>query len=142
MEATELEQSLRQLNDLAKDEYHASLAEVVSQPGDSEEIRLLRLGRLLGVILKRPFATSKDLDAPSPNSRAYRAWELNAEATFENPQARVCWQYQALEALRANPDVIHSLGWQPASVYDLATTAQSERGFFWFCGDVVPQVSV
>ena len=132
MEATELEQSLRQLDILAREEYHASLVEVVTRTEDSDEQRLLRLGRLLGVALKRPFAIAKPLDAPSPFSGAYRAWELKAEAAFEVPQARSSWEYKALEALRSNPDVIHSLGWQPDSVYSFAETAQSERGFFWY----------
>jgi len=132
MELTELEQSLRQLDTLADEEYHASLAEVVAQPGDSDETRLLRVGRLLGVMLKQPFATSKALDAPSRYCGAYRAWELDSESAFALPQARSSWQYQALEALRSNPDVVESLGWQPPSVYALAETAQSERGFFWY----------
>jgi hypothetical protein len=132
MEAKELEQALRQLDNLAREEYHSSLAEVVARTGDSDETRLLRLGRLLGVTLKRPFAKSRDLATPSPYSGAYRAWDLEPEAAFEVPQARAQWQYQALEALRSNPDVVQNLGWQPSSVYDLAVTAQSERGFFWY----------
>lgn len=132
MEAQELKRSLQQLNDLARDEYRSSLAEIVACAGDSEETRLLRLGRLLGVTLKQPFARSRDLAAPSGRTRAYRAWDLEPEAAFEVPQTRTHWQYQALEALRSNPDVIQSLGWHPSSVYDLAATAQSERGFFWY----------
>jgi hypothetical protein len=132
MEATELEQSLRQLDALARLEYHESLAEIVTRAGDSDEKRLLRLGRLLGVTLKAPFAIWKALDVPSPFSGAYRAWDLKGEGAFEDRQARSSWEYKTLEALRSNPDVIDSLGWQPASVYALAETAQSERGFFWY----------
>jgi hypothetical protein len=132
MEATEFEVSLRQLDTLAREEYHVSLAEVATRLHDSDEHRLLRVGRLLGVTLKQPFAISEVLDAPSPFSGAYRAWKLKAEGAFDDPQARSCWQYKALEALRSDPEVIQSLGWQPPSVYVLAETAQSERGFFWY----------
>lgn len=69
MEAQELKRSLQQLNDLARDEYRSSLAEIVACAGDSEETRLLRLGRLLGVTLKQPFARSRDLAAPSGRTR-------------------------------------------------------------------------
>lgn len=132
MEATEVEQSLWQLDALARKEYRVSLTEVVTRMGDSDETRLVRVGRLLGVTLKEPFAISRDLDAPSRYSGAYRAWKLKSEDAFKTPEAQICWQYQALEALRSNPDVIQSLGWQPTSVYDLAVTAQCERGFFWY----------
>jgi len=132
MEATDLEKSLQGLNDLADKEYHASLAEVATRPGDSDEYRMLRVGRLLGVILKQPFAKSTDLDPPSRYTSVYRAWDLMSEAAFEDPQAQNTWQYQALEALRSDPGVIQSLGWQPESVYSLAKTAQQERGFFWY----------
>jgi hypothetical protein len=129
MEATELVESLRQLDTLAHDEYHVSLAEVIAQPGDNDERRLLRVGRLLGVILKEPFATPNKLKEPSRYSGAYRAWELDAKA-FESTQSR--WQYRALEALRSDPDVIQSLGGQLPTVYALADLAQGERGFFWY----------
>jgi hypothetical protein len=52
MEARGLEESLRALDTLADAEYHASLAEIATEPGDSDERRLLRIGRLLGVTLK------------------------------------------------------------------------------------------
>src|SRR5262245_45322674 len=111
MEVTELEESLRQLDNLAHKEYHAALADIVSNTDDSAELRMLRLGRLLGVTLKQPFATYKDLSVSSPFSRAYRAWELNLAAAFNAPLAQSSWQYRTLEMLRTNPDVIQSLGW-------------------------------
>jgi hypothetical protein len=128
----ELEQSLRNLNTLAIAEYRQSLAEVVTCPGDNDETRLLRIGRLLGVLLKLPFAIQRDLATPSATTRAYRAYDLKSVEDFGLPDAIASWEYQALEALRSNADVVQSLGWQPHDVYSLAYTAQSERGFFWF----------
>ena len=59
METIELEKALQQLDTLAQAEYHDSLRKVITAPGDSDERRLLRIGRLLGVILKEPFAVSE-----------------------------------------------------------------------------------
>jgi hypothetical protein len=144
MQPQELEGALQQLATLAREEYHASLGEIAAQLGDSDERRILRIGRLLGVTLKRPFATSKDLEEPSDFSGAYRTWTLMPASAFDDAQARSCWQYRALESLCSDPDVIQALGGQLNSVYSLAEIAQSERGFFWFlatswrrylCGD-------
>ncbi len=132
MEAIELEASLRQLDTLARDEYHESLEEVTTRSGESDEYRLLRIGRLLGVTLKQPFATSKDLERPSNYTRAYRAWTLKSEAAFNNPQTQTSWQYQALEALRTDSNVIQSLGGPIPNVYMFAALAQGERGYFWY----------
>ena len=65
-----------------------------------DEERLLRIGRLIGVVLKEPFALEKDLVAPSPYSGAYRSWELEPATKFDDPSIQCSWQYQALEALR------------------------------------------
>lgn len=128
----DFEESQRDLVVLAEAEYHVSLAEVTTRPEDSDEHRMLRVGRLLGVMLKKQFATSTNLTTPSSYSGAYRKWTLKSASEFETPEAQNCWQYKVLEALRSDPDVIRSLGWQLASVYDLADKAQEERGFFWF----------
>jgi hypothetical protein len=126
--ANKLEGALYKLEDLAQAEYGESLSQIAIQPGDEEEMRLYRLGRLIGVTLKEPFASVETLPSPAPYSRAYRAWHLD-QSKFQNDSP---WQYQALDALRADQDVIDSLGWKPSTVYDLATAAQYERGFFRF----------
>ncbi len=64
MDAVELEASLRELDTLAHEEYHASLAQVATTPGDSDEHRLLRLGRLLGVILNSSFTNWRSETRP------------------------------------------------------------------------------
>jgi hypothetical protein len=130
MNSDEFENGFRQLDSLAQKEYHVPLAEVALGPED-EGKRLLRLGRLIGVVLKQPFAVENDLATPSEYSGAYRSWELDS-AAFEDPSIRGSWQYKALETLRTDPDVISTLGWQPVDVYDLAQTAHHERGFFSF----------
>lgn len=131
MNSEELTNGFRQLNTLAQEEYHEPLTKVALGPEDDEK-RLLRLGRLIGVVLKEPFAMGLDLASPSQYSGAYRAWELKPEAKFQDASVRDSWQYQALESLRTDPDVISTLGWQPVNVYDLAQTAHNERGFFSF----------
>lgn len=130
MNSDEFENGFRQLDSLAQKEYHVPLAEVALGPED-EEKRLLRLGRLIGVVLKQPFAVENDLATPSEYRRAYRSWELDS-AALEDPSIRGSWQYKALETLRTDPDVISALGWQPLDVYDLAQTAHHERCFFSF----------
>src|SRR6266851_420926 len=132
MNSDELENGLRQLDSLAQKEYHVPLADVALSSGDDDEKRLLRLGRLIGVVLKEPFAIEKSLPAPSEYSGAYRSWELEPAAKFEDPSIQDSWQFKALETLRTDPDVISTLGWQPHDVYDLAQTAHHERGFFAF----------
>jgi len=131
MDSKELANGFRQLDSLAEMEYHLPLADVALGPEDDEK-RLLRLGRLIGVVLKQPFAMENDLASPSEYSGAYRSWELEPAARFEDPSVRGSWQYKALERLRTDPDVISTLGWQPVDVYDLAQTAHHERGFFSF----------
>jgi|SRR5713226_7170048 len=131
MNSEELENGFKELDNLAQKEYHEPLTHVALAPEDDEK-RLFRLGRLIGVVLKKPFATEKNLDAPSIHTRAYREWELKPPTEFENSGIKNSREYKALETLRTDPDVISTLGWQPASVYDLAQTAHHERGFFAF----------
>ncbi|WP_193371365.1 hypothetical protein [Pelagibius marinus] len=132
MDVEELERSLYELNNLAQEEYRASLADIVSQTDDDEDVRLLRIGRLLGVSLKEPFARGKFVDKQSLATRAYREWKLKPESEFENAKARNTWQYKALEHLRVDPNVVKNLGGEINSVYMLVATAQSERGLWWF----------
>lgn len=131
MEVTEFRASLLELDALAREEYCVSLAEVTTSPGDSDEYRILRVGRLLGVILKKPFAKSIELDTPSAKTGAYHSWDLQPES-FNNPEKQNSWEYKALETLRKDPDLTRSLGYEPIDVHDLANGAQTERGFFWY----------
>jgi hypothetical protein len=123
------ESSLQELDKLAIEEYRASLGDLVKE--DNDERRILRLGRLVGVTLKVSFATPVTLDYPSGITGAYRKWELNPEA-FRNPQVKELDEYKALEMLRTDKGVTEGLGYEPIDAYDVATVAQSERGFFWY----------
>ena len=131
MNSEEFTDGFRQLDSLAEKEYHEPLIDVALGPEDDEK-RLLRLGRLIGVVMKKPFATEKDLDAPSIHTRAYREWELKPPTEFERPDIQNSPEYQALETLRNDPEVVSTLGWQPKDVYELAATAHHERGYFGF----------
>lgn len=131
MEAEDLENGFRELQSLSEKEYHERLASVAFGPEDGET-RLLRIGRLIGAVMKEPFAVGKDIQSLSEYGRAFRSLELQPAAKFEDPLLRQSWQYKALELLRTDPDVISTLGWQPVNVYDLAQTAHYERGFFGF----------
>jgi hypothetical protein len=132
MESEDLESALRELDALAKIEYHESLVQVATEPTDDDTARLLRIGRLLGVMLKEPFASPTVLSTPSPHSRAYRAWDLKPASVVDDPIVQLSWQYRALDALRVDPEVTDALGWQPTSVYEVASDAQFERGFFGY----------
>ena len=59
MNSDELENGLRQLDSLAQKEYHVPLADVALSSGDDDEKRLLRLGRLIGVVLRSPLQLRK-----------------------------------------------------------------------------------
>ena len=131
MDTQKLEAALYELNDLALKEYHEPLARVADRPGDDEATRILRLGRLIGVEMKKPFASAKERDSPSPFSGAYRAWDLKPESAFDDPKNQNTWQYQTLEALHSDTAVIAAFG-QESSVYVLAGSAVGERGFFGY----------
>jgi hypothetical protein len=124
MSPEELKDGFRELNTLAESEYHQSLQELMrdtTRHSDSS----LRIARLVGVVLKEPFATPRDLDRPSWHSHAYRTWELLEERTIEEPPRRDSWQYQVLQSLAQETGT---------NVYQLALDAHHERGFFGYLG--------
>src|SRR4051812_38159243 len=135
MNSDELRQGFVALNNLAQEEYHQDLNQLLmgSAPGVDPS---LQIGRLVGVVLKEPFAKPIDLDRPSQFSGAYRAWELVGEGVFHERAAMRSWQYQVLQRLadeKGYPDA-----------YRLAVEAHHERGFFgylarsaanYICGD-------
>ena len=128
MDRTRFEEGIRELDMLSNAEYHESLAEVIL-PSVDDEYCLIRLGRLLGVELKRPFATARTLVVPSHFTRAFQAWDLGNVDVFEKNTHE--WQYEVLDKLRTDPTVIERYA-EIGSVYALAYEAQTERGFFWF----------
>jgi hypothetical protein len=87
MKPEELEAALRELDHLAREEYHASLPEVVTRSGDNDEARLVRVGRLIGVMLKQPFATPRDLSEPKREGRAHSSGPTPRRGSSSRAQA-------------------------------------------------------
>lgn len=134
MDAAVLEKGFADLELLADAEYRQSLESVLSDP-DAER-SAVRIGRLVGVMLKEPFAQSVQLDQPSHRTSAYRAWNLRDEKEFKQRQGT--WQYRALDQIRTDLSLEH------LSVFQIAQDAQHETGFFgyfardlrkYICGD-------
>ncbi len=130
----ELNDGFTALNELAKSEYHRSLQDLMTDPPGPFDPSI-QVGRLIGVVLKEPFAAAMSLDRPSSHTGAYRAWELD-ESKFAEPSHRASWQYGVLEQLA------EAEGFRNA--HNMALEAHQERGFFgclarsaakYICGD-------
>jgi hypothetical protein len=154
MRAEELSHAVTQLNKLAVAEYKATLEDVLTDPQRSEEERLWRVGRLLGIIVKEPFAHSRPLtQADRTGTGAQRVWDLD-ERTFNDEAKQALWQYKVLQVLAVElPELRLYLGIPPDTMPDqipsttvraLAQTLHYERGFFrclgasarsYLCGD-------
>ena len=125
MDETILKEGLDTLDFLARAEYRQSLSEVAGDPDTHQ--RYVRLGRLVGVLLKKPFAEAQSLDQPSPYTAAYWSWELVDANDFEKQAA--AWQYQVLAQIREElPPEYGFL--QSETIYGLAQYAHNERGLF------------
>jgi hypothetical protein len=133
MDQTELAQSLKLLDVVSLYEYRASLSEVAAPTkGGDDQRRLSRIGRLLGVIMKQPFATPQNLDVPSSSSSAHISWELKPETAFRDETTRDSWQYQTLTTFLGDEHVRTSVDRPLQNEYAVAQDAQFERGFFWY----------
>ena len=125
MDKKQLTEGLNQLKQLSEGDYHQPLETILSDSND--QVVFQRLGRLIGVTLKQPFATPTALRRPSRHSHSYRGWELAADS-FKRPEVQQTWQYHTLEAiLREAPD-----GRRFRSIEELARDAHYERGFFGY----------
>ena len=138
MNTNQLAEGLRQLQELSEGDYHQPLETVLSDPNEKEAFE--RIGRLIGVSLKQPFATPKAIRRlGDSHTRSHRGWELQV-GRFQRSEIQHTWQYQTLEAIRREaPD-----GRRFDSVEQLAQDAHYERGFFsylarsahkYICGD-------
>src|SRR5205823_3904001 len=105
-------------------------------PDPSNDIPSMQIGRLMGVVLKEPFAVPKKLTHPSSHSGAFRTWDLVDEMTFNKSSKLDLWQYDVLKHIAKENDQL--------VVYNLAMDAHHERGFFgylarstanYICGD-------
>jgi hypothetical protein len=127
-----LKSGIKELDSLARDEYHESLEEVLA---DTEQERsAVRIGRLVGVILKEPFAKAVPREEPSIHTAAYRAWHLVDLEDFNSPARMGTWQYKALDEMRH--EGVEYLTEFP-SVYELAYYAQYESGFFGYFAQIL-----
>jgi hypothetical protein len=117
MNKRDLLNGLSSLDDLSRGDYRVPLADLVAKTPRTEETD--KIGRLIGVSLKQPFAEPRQLDYRSPHSRSYRTWDL-VPAKLTTPSASKTWQYRTLKYL--------SDGYP--SVLSLAQDAYHERGFF------------
>lgn len=141
MDEKELERGFLELGQLAESEYHESLKDITLDPDPQH--RAIRLGRLVGVMLKQPFAEVQELSMPSSRTGAYRAYDLIDARDFGKPFRTETWQYQVLA--RMQRDVSSSDNYVARmSLYQFAEYAHHEVGFFAFfvrdlrdyiCGD-------
>lgn len=132
---------LTELNSLAQAEYREPLDSVLADP-DSKHAAI-RIGRLVGVLLKEPFAIPHELPEPSEFTVAYRAWHLVGPDEFAAPDRAATWQRKALLQMRyelaaEDPNLA------TMTEYNFAQYACHEVGFFGFfartlrryiCGD-------
>ncbi len=134
MDADELKAGLHELDALARAEYQKPLDQILKE--GAPEDRALRVGRLVGVLLKQPFAVAQDRPAPSGRTGAYRSWDLVGAAQFASPDRKQTWQYKALMHMCRDiqgPGAVIDEG----QVYAAARLAQTETGFFgYFAKDV------
>jgi hypothetical protein len=140
-ELQQLRQAIGILDTLSQEEYGATIAEVLSDSSCSQEDRLWRVGRLVGITVKKPFAKDPTpIDDPSQSKTgARRVWALDPES-LERP-AEDLWQYRLVSGLLSDrslrgwtylgPDpnmmagyVIHSLSSSGKVPDDLASRLQ------------------
>jgi hypothetical protein len=135
MDENTIKAGFRELNLLAGKEYHQSLADIFAEPDKDKVVE--RLGRLVGVLIKEPFADYQDLSSPSHRTAAYRSWHLKNATAFDAVAATNPWQYQLFDRVRI--ELAPSI-----TTYQLAQEAQYESGFFglyartlrkYICGD-------
>ncbi len=128
IETGQLRKGLAVLNTLAQEEYHKDLDSILTDQIREQYDRLLRVGRLLGVILKEPFASSVPIvdpeDPTQSSTGAYHGWALLDKGAFDAPEKQATWQYEVLETLRKEQGI--------PTVYDFAVWLQRERGFFTY----------
>src|SRR5690348_9170082 len=141
MDEQTVKQGFEELNRLAQAEYRESLADVVRDTDAPHSA--IRIGRLIGVLLKEPFAYPQPLSAPSHRTAAYREWNLVDPESFDDSSRRSTWQYKVLGDIRQEL-AAEEPRLTTVSLYHFAAEAHHERGFFGFfartlrkyiCGD-------
>ena len=128
--ADALRTGLTELSELAQDEYGQDLAELIGE-AEHDERALQRVSRLVGITVKQPFATPHAWDPSQSATGARRTWGLDNDklraAATQQP-----WQYALLDQMRTEDWIQGARGYQPATVAELASDANYERGFWWY----------
>jgi hypothetical protein len=141
LDEEKLKEGLATLKELAKSEYRHTLEDLLRDPQPGVDPSL-QIARLVGVLMKEPFAKPEYLPQPSNMTGAYRKWELLDKQSFKLSDTS-SWQYLLLQNLASetgDPDV-----------YTLAKDAHHESGFFgrlahstakYICGDPIIQKGI
>jgi hypothetical protein len=141
MNEKEIAKGFQQLNELSLAEYREPIERLIQEPDPLHGA--LRLGRLIGVMLKEPFAESLSRQQPSFRTGAFREWHLLNQDVFEQKPATT-WQFVALKELKAEIGKEDPRVANMTSVYAFAQDAHHETGFFgyfaqalkkYICGD-------
>ena len=122
-------EAVRYLNGLSEGDYHQSLQEVYSEEDDT--LVATKIGRLVGVAIKLPFAIQKDRQTPSQFSSSYREYNLlpyeRLTEILEDQDVKNTWQYRTLELMNANNP-------NASTIASLMMDAHYERGFWGYLG--------
>ncbi len=111
------------LERFAIEEYGLGLDALLADPDRTEDERLVRIARLMGVIVKEPFAEPHAADPEHTQTGTRREWELDGRL-LETPEAATNWQYAALAELGTESG--------QSSVKAFAEAAHYELGLFKF----------
>jgi hypothetical protein len=141
LDTDDLTEEFRKLDSLAKDEYRLSLADIFTDSDTHKTAE--RLVRLVGVLIKEPFADPQVLASPSARTGAYRTWLLKTRDAFNGVAATDPPQYELLKEFAK--EYIFAEGFSDKEkIYRVAHDAQHESGFFslyavllrrYICGD-------
>lgn len=135
VDALTVRKGFEELSNLSHEEYGVTIFDLLADQDLTQEQKSLRIGRLMGVMIKQPFSEQHPIAPAKSRTGALRTWELK-EANFAKPELVRTWQYDVLEIIRKEAKF--------SSVQDLAGDAQRETGFFWYlarschkyiCGD-------
>ena len=124
-----------ELDRLSRLDYFESVWAVANASTDASDIKMLRLGRLLGVSMKEPFSRARARPQPTKDTHSNRAWTLRPRQLLGASGAHDSWQYRTLQAMAREAKL------NPTA---MALTLKRERNFSAFlfrsvhkylCGD-------
>lgn len=116
----QLKRGLDELERLAQADYSETISTVVNS-ADNPDIKLPRIGRLIGISMKEPFSQSRARTRQTRDSRSRRAWTLRPETLLNDKAVRTTWQYESLRAMANEAKLAPSV---------MAERLRRERNFF------------